>query len=72
MTPFGRRPVRVLDTRAGRYYVVQTPFLRCPIPGWLAYRVQAVRAGDDTRVELTLYERTDEGPPRTDEPQRAA
>ena len=62
---------RVVKTRHGRYDVARIPLPECPIPGFRASLIQAVRSGRAPRraIRLTLYERV--GPPGRDD-RRAA
>ncbi len=52
-----------MQTRSGRYRVAWIPLPVCPIPGWSACIVQAVRADSPGHaIRLTLYERIGDGP----------
>lgn len=62
MVIVNHRLVRLIHTRAGPRYVVQVPEPVCPIPGWRAYSLLALRPNGDPDQRLTLYERADEPP----------
>ena len=57
-----QRLVRLIYTCAGPRYVVQVREPVCPIPGWRAYSLLALRSNGDPDQRLTLYERDDDPP----------
>ena len=62
MVIVSHRLVRLIHTCAGPRYIVKVPEPVCPIPGFRAYALLALRPNGDPDQRLTLYERADEPP----------